>query len=105
MSFEVPVVEGDEPFIIEFGSTVKEAFDLIHQSYPDIKGRFRVITNQNGKETKRDLKPDDSFPEEGRNNLVVFIPAKQYQVPQTGRFLGSCPSNQTPPGEFRLKLF
>ncbi len=84
MSFIVTVIEGDEPFTIDFGSTVQEAFDLIRQSYPDINGRFRVITKENEKEIPRDLKPTDSFPANDSNIRVVFIPARQVS-PQQGK--------------------
>ena len=84
MSFIVTVIEGDEPFTIDFGSTVEEAFDLIRQSYPDIKGRFRVITNDNEKEIPRDLRPTDLFPADDNNKRVVFIPARQVS-PQQGK--------------------
>jgi hypothetical protein len=81
MSFIVTVIERDEPFTIDFGSTVEEAFDLIRQSYPDIKGRFRVITNE---EIPRDLKRTDVFPADDNNKRVVFIPARPVS-PQRGK--------------------
>ncbi len=84
MSFMVTVIEGDEPFTIDFGSTVEDAFNLIRQSYPDIKGRFRVITNDNEKEIPRDLRPTDLFPADDNNKRVVFIPARQVS-PQQGK--------------------
>jgi hypothetical protein len=85
MPFFVTVIEGDEPFTIRFGSTVEGAFHLIRQSYPDIKGRFRVITNENEREIPEDLGPDDSFPADDNNKSVVFIPAKQVSPQQTGK--------------------
>ncbi len=84
MSFTVTVVEGDEPFTIDFRSTVEDAFNLIRQSYPDIKGRFRVITNETEKEILRDLRPTDSFPADDNNKRVVFILARQAPHHQRG---------------------
>ncbi len=85
MSFAVTVVQGDYDFTVAFGSTVEAAFDLIRQPYPDIKGRFRVITKENEKEIPRDLGPADSFPADDNNKRVVFIPAKQVSPQQTGK--------------------
>ena len=79
MSFTVTIFEADQPFNIRFGKTVEQAFAIIRQSYPDIHGRFRVITSENGREDVEDLGPYDSFPSNDRNNTVrvEFIPAKQ----------------------------
>jgi hypothetical protein len=85
-TFTVTIFEADQPFYIRFGKTVKQAFAIIRQSYPDIHGRFRVITSENGSEDVEDLGPDDLFPPNDRNKTVrvEFIPAK-HQPQQQGK--------------------
>jgi hypothetical protein len=73
-SFSVTIVNGDENFEFPFGSTVEDAFTTIHQCYPELKGRFCVIS-ENG-ENMIDLKGVDSFPHDSEGKQVIFIPAR-----------------------------
>ena len=85
MSFRVDVIEDDEPFVFKFGTSVERAFRTIHQSYPDIRGRFRVVpTVPEAQDVVEDLDPAGSFPDDNINKNVVFIPAKELQ-PKTGK--------------------
>lgn len=86
MSFTVTVVEGDD-FKIRFGMRVGQAFDLIRQSYPEIRGRFCVIASENGIETGRDdLGPLDSFPLNDIDKRVVFLAPKRAPL-EPGRYI------------------
>lgn len=80
MSFRVLVVEGAEPFCIRYGSTVEEAFSMIHQSFPHIFGIFRVVTSG----TEEDLTLDAKFPDNGDDKHVIFIAEKQTAANQQG---------------------